>query len=58
MLQDSEAGLNLTPRNRRPPPPAIKGAHFVTRPQVIMDPSPYQIADGTLLSKVSQSVNR
>lgn len=35
VLQDSEAGLNLTPKHRSRPPAPIKGAHFVTRPQVI-----------------------
>jgi hypothetical protein len=52
ILQDRDAALASTPKNRPPPPPPLKGAHFITRPQVIMDPSPYQIADGTLLSKV------
>lgn len=58
VLQDRDSVINLTPTNHRAHPSepvVLPGTHFITRPEVIMDPSPYQVADGTLLSKVDFS---
>jgi len=65
VLQDRDTIDSLTPshRNNYPghsssyPPfgPSSFPPSYITRPELIMDPSPYQVADGTLLSKVDFS---
>lgn len=65
ILQDRDTIDSLTPSHRNGHPsysssypsslPPSLYASYISRPELIMDPSPYQVADGTLLSKVDFS---